>query len=196
MVFAEECRALVAREARLLDERRFEEWLALYTPDCEYWVPAWHDDAPTTDPRTELSLIYYTSRKGLEERVWRITSGLSAASNLIPRTAHLVASVEVVETDGESARASSPEASREAAFSGVRESVGESLGEPPVSPRTYGARVNAAFSCHTIRGDRTHTFFGLYDFTLRRTEGALRIARKRIVVMNDVIPNVLDVYSI
>jgi 3-phenylpropionate/cinnamic acid dioxygenase small subunit len=30
---------LIAHEARLLDERRFDEWLALFTEDCRYWVP-------------------------------------------------------------------------------------------------------------------------------------------------------------
>ena len=160
LVLADDCRALVAREARLVDERRFAEWLALYTPDCEYWVPAWHGDAPIRDPRTELSLVYYDSRLGLEERVWRITSGLSAASNLIPRTAHVVGSVDIIEADAER------------------------------------AVVHAAFTAHTYRPERTYAFFGLYDYLLRRTPEGLRIAKKRIVVMNDIIPNVLDIYSI
>ncbi|HKX43161.1 MAG TPA: aromatic-ring-hydroxylating dioxygenase subunit beta [Burkholderiaceae bacterium] len=30
---------LVVHEARLLDERRYDEWLALYTDDGRYWVP-------------------------------------------------------------------------------------------------------------------------------------------------------------
>jgi 3-phenylpropionate/cinnamic acid dioxygenase small subunit len=30
---------LVAHEARLLDERRHDEWLALFTDDGRYWVP-------------------------------------------------------------------------------------------------------------------------------------------------------------
>jgi len=30
---------LVAHEARLLDERRHDEWLALFTEDGRYWVP-------------------------------------------------------------------------------------------------------------------------------------------------------------
>jgi 3-phenylpropionate/cinnamic acid dioxygenase small subunit len=29
----------VAREARLLDEKRYEEWNALFTDDAYYWVP-------------------------------------------------------------------------------------------------------------------------------------------------------------
>src|SRR6266567_1758845 len=33
-------RALLEREARLLDQLRFDEWLALYVPECLYWVPA------------------------------------------------------------------------------------------------------------------------------------------------------------
>ena len=28
------------REARLLDERRFHEWLTLFTDDVRYWMPA------------------------------------------------------------------------------------------------------------------------------------------------------------
>src|SRR5207237_6036521 len=32
-------RALLEREARLLDELRFDEWLALYAPECLYWLP-------------------------------------------------------------------------------------------------------------------------------------------------------------
>lgn len=44
-------------EARLLDERRFEEWLALYAPEAEYWVPyAWGQD----NPREHVSLFYET----------------------------------------------------------------------------------------------------------------------------------------
>lgn len=29
----------VVREARLLDEQRFDEWLDLFTPDGRYWMP-------------------------------------------------------------------------------------------------------------------------------------------------------------
>ena len=72
---------LVHREARLLDERRWDEWLALFVEDCEYWMPAWKaDGTPTTNPQAELSHIYYASRAGLEDRVVRIRSGKSPAS--------------------------------------------------------------------------------------------------------------------
>jgi 3-phenylpropionate/cinnamic acid dioxygenase small subunit len=79
------------REALALDERRWDDWLALYTDDCEYWVPAWKsEDEQTDNPRRELSLIYYSQRSGLEDRVWRVRSGRSAASTVLPRTQHLI----------------------------------------------------------------------------------------------------------
>lgn len=45
----------VYREARLLDELRYEEWLALYAEDAHYWMPAeWRQ----TDPKLQASLMY------------------------------------------------------------------------------------------------------------------------------------------
>ena len=35
----QEVAELLAREAHLIDERRFEEWLDLFTEDCEYYMP-------------------------------------------------------------------------------------------------------------------------------------------------------------
>ncbi|MGH8009274.1 MAG: aromatic-ring-hydroxylating dioxygenase subunit beta, partial [Candidatus Binatia bacterium] len=92
------CVDLLYREAAYLDERRWAEWLALYTEDAEFWVPAWDDeDRPTDDPRAQLSLIYYSNRAGLEDRVWRIESGLSPASIPLARTCHLVTNAQITE---------------------------------------------------------------------------------------------------
>ena len=44
------------KEARLADEARYAEWLALWTDDGVYWVPATTD--PAADPDTHLSHIY------------------------------------------------------------------------------------------------------------------------------------------
>jgi 3-phenylpropionate/cinnamic acid dioxygenase small subunit len=30
----------IYREARLMDEHRYDEWLALWTDDAVYWVPS------------------------------------------------------------------------------------------------------------------------------------------------------------
>src|SRR5262245_32378679 len=73
-----EGRQLLERETALLDDRCWDEWLTLYTADCEYWMPAWRTDSElTTDPRAELSHFYYASRAGLEDRLVRICSGRS-----------------------------------------------------------------------------------------------------------------------
>jgi 3-phenylpropionate/cinnamic acid dioxygenase small subunit len=45
----------VLREARLLDEQRFEEWLGLFTDDAHYWMPL---EWGQTDPRLTTSLMY------------------------------------------------------------------------------------------------------------------------------------------
>ncbi len=45
----------VVREARLIDQQRFDEWLALYADDGYYWMPLeWNQ----TDPRLTCSLMY------------------------------------------------------------------------------------------------------------------------------------------
>lgn len=81
---------LIQQEARCLDEACFTEWLELYVPDAEYWVPMWEDSGRhTTDPQKQLSLIYYDSRAGLEDRVFRVQGGRSSASTPLPRTCHI-----------------------------------------------------------------------------------------------------------
>ena len=92
----ERCSQVLFYEAACLDQRRWADWLALYTADAEYWVPAWTDEVtPTSDPQNELSLIYYDGKAGLEDRVWRIESGLSPASQPMARTCHLISNVRV-----------------------------------------------------------------------------------------------------
>jgi 3-phenylpropionate/cinnamic acid dioxygenase small subunit len=87
----EAARDVLEREAVYLDEQRWDDWLALYTPDCEYWAPTWRtEDEMAADPQRELSHIYYASRAGLEDRIVRIRSGKSPASSPMRRTAHLL----------------------------------------------------------------------------------------------------------
>ena len=82
---------VVAREALLLDAQRWDDWLALYADDAVFWLPAWADEHRlAASPERELSLTYCT-RAGLEDRVWRVRSGLSVASRPLPRTTHSVA---------------------------------------------------------------------------------------------------------
>ena len=55
-------------EARLLDERRFEEWQALFADDGYYWAPARQGQ---TDPWSEVSLIF-DDREIMMNRIARL----------------------------------------------------------------------------------------------------------------------------
>ncbi|MGM0784429.1 MAG: benzoate 1,2-dioxygenase small subunit [Pseudomonadota bacterium] len=94
----QQLQAFLYREARLLDDRQWDEWLTCYHKDVEFWMPAWDDDDRLTgDPHREISLIYYPNREGLEDRVYRIKTERSGASTPEPRTTHQVSNVEVLE---------------------------------------------------------------------------------------------------
>ena len=54
MITADDLIAFVYREARLIDEQRFDEWLALFAPDGRYWMPLEHGQ---TDRRLTASLM-------------------------------------------------------------------------------------------------------------------------------------------
>ena len=92
--------AFLYREARLLDDREWDDWLALYHKDALFWMPAWDDDDQLTrDPHSEISLIYYPNREGLEDRVYRIKTERSGASTPEPRTTHQVTNLEILSQD-------------------------------------------------------------------------------------------------
>lgn len=78
-------------EARLLDERRFAEWLALYEADAEYWVPyAWEQQSP----RDHVSLFYETATL-LRMRVDRLERELSPLDTPKARVNHMLSNVTV-----------------------------------------------------------------------------------------------------
>lgn len=83
--------AFLYREARLMDEGRYEEWLALWTDDACYWVPCNHDEV---DPMREVSIIY-DDRQRLGERVERLKSGSVLAQEPRPRMRRVVSNIEI-----------------------------------------------------------------------------------------------------
>jgi benzoate/toluate 1,2-dioxygenase beta subunit len=87
-----ELEALVLREARLLDERRFAEWLALFAADGVYWVPTTPGQA---SPQEALSL-FYEPRALLEMRVARLERPDMHVQAPPSRTVHHVSAIEVV----------------------------------------------------------------------------------------------------
>jgi 3-phenylpropionate/cinnamic acid dioxygenase small subunit len=87
---------LLAREARLIDDKLWEQWAAMLTEDVEYWVPSWLNEYDlVTDPNRELSLIYHVSQSQLLERIAPIESRKSITALPLPRTLHMIANVDV-----------------------------------------------------------------------------------------------------
>lgn len=89
---------LLFEEADAVDQRRWDDWLALFEEDATYYAPAWEgDDDLTSDPRKEISLIFCGSRDRMWDRVWRIRSNLSSSLARMPRTCHLVTNIRLSE---------------------------------------------------------------------------------------------------
>jgi benzoate/toluate 1,2-dioxygenase beta subunit len=86
-----EVQAFVLREARLLDERRFADWLALFEEDGIYWVPGQPDQA---SPHEALSIVY-EPRALLALRVERLISAEPHVQSPPTRTVHQVSGIEV-----------------------------------------------------------------------------------------------------
>ncbi len=86
--------AFLYREALALDEQRWDDWLAMYDANAVFWVPSYTmQGALVTEPELAVNLIYIAARSGLEDRIFRIRTGASAASTPLPRTSHLVGNV-------------------------------------------------------------------------------------------------------
>jgi len=79
------------REARLMDEGQYREWLSLWTDDAIYWVPCNDEDS---DPRRDVSLIY-DNRERLGQRVDRLLSGTVQAMDPKPRMRRVVSNIEI-----------------------------------------------------------------------------------------------------
>lgn len=91
-------RRLVEREARLLDQLLFEDWLKLFAPECAYWVPSTPDRG---DPRREIAVMF-DDRRRLEDRVFRLRTGYAWSQAPSSRTSRLISNVEVFAcTNGE-----------------------------------------------------------------------------------------------
>jgi 3-phenylpropionate/cinnamic acid dioxygenase small subunit len=89
-------RDVITREVVFLDERRWDEWVALYASDCEYWVPTWvTEDRLAADPGREITHIYNPDRRGLEDRIARIRTGKSPSTVPLRRTAHTFANLMI-----------------------------------------------------------------------------------------------------
>jgi benzoate/toluate 1,2-dioxygenase beta subunit len=96
----ERFRMLLEREARLLDQLRYEDWLKLYTAECIYWVPSTPNAG---DPRREVAVMF-DDRRRLEDRVYRLRTGFAWSQAPASRTVRLITNVEVFATDDAAVR--------------------------------------------------------------------------------------------
>ena len=88
-------RALIEKEARLLDRLLFEDWLKMYVDECAYWVPATPNGG---DPRTEIA-ICFDDRRRLEDRIYRLRTNFAWSQRPSSRTARIVSGITVYDTD-------------------------------------------------------------------------------------------------
>jgi 3-phenylpropionate/cinnamic acid dioxygenase small subunit len=84
------------REAALLDDKSWQDWLALYTDDCFYWVPSTVGQA---DPVNTISL-FAENRMMMEMRIIRVTHPRAFSQDFPTRTCHLVGNVTIDGDDG------------------------------------------------------------------------------------------------
>lgn len=161
-VAIEEVQQFLYAEARALDDRDWDAWLACYASHATFHMPAWDDDDLLTEnPQTEISLIYYGSKQGLEDRVFRIRTERSSATSLPePRTSHNISNVEIVSQKG-----------------GI-------------------LQVRFNWFNLSYRYKTTNSYFGTSYYTIDATETTFLITAKKVVLKNDYIHHVIDIYNI
>ena len=91
-----EVERFIYQEARLLDEKRFDEWYELFTDDAYYWVPLAPGQA---DPLAHNSLAY-EDKLLLKLRIERLKLPTAYAQKPASRCHHVLQAPEV-ERSGE-----------------------------------------------------------------------------------------------
>jgi len=157
------------REARLLDERRFHEWLELLTDDIRYWMGSRSNRYPKSskaiailDPdryveddltkEDELAILDETKRT-LGARVARLDTGMAWAEDPPSRSRHLITNIEVEPGDAASE-----------------------------------IKVYANFMVYRSRAETEQDFYvGARRDVLRRVAGSWKIAGRKIILDQNVL---------
>lgn len=152
------------REAWLLDERHFHQWLDLFTEDCRYslWLrETVQSREEGIAPPTEASAPVFDDDKSfLTVRVKRLETRLAHAEQPPSLTRHLITNVLVHE--GETATAV----------------------EVSSNFLVYQSRIDIS----------EHTFFGKREDLLRHVDGEWKIARRRVVLDAMTLPRTITVF--
>jgi 3-phenylpropionate/cinnamic acid dioxygenase small subunit len=150
------------READLLDERRYDEWLSLLAEDVRYWMPMRRnvkvDDLEREFTREGRDISWFDEGKEtLIRRVRQIQTGIHWAEEPVSRISHLVSNVQLIE-------------------------VNPSAAEPAE------VSVKCRFLVYRNRVEtETDILVGKREDLLRRAEGEWRIARRKILLDQNVL---------
>ena len=162
LLVRQEIEDFLYHEAELLDERRYEEWLALFTDDAHYWMPM-RRNVPADEPGREytrdgLDVNWFDEGKDtLARRVAQIRTGIHWAEEPPSRICHLVSNVQVL-------RAS------------------------PAGPAPAEVAVRCRFLVYRNRVEtETDVLVGKREDVLRRVNGSWKIARRMIVLDQNVL---------
>jgi 3-phenylpropionate/cinnamic acid dioxygenase small subunit len=158
LLLVREIEEFLYREAELLDERRFDEWLDLFTEDARYWMPLrrnvkFGEHALRENTREQRDVAWFDEGKEtLAKRVQQINTGIHWGEEPLSRVCHMVSNVQIL--------ASSPE-------------------EVTVKSRflVYRNRLQ----------DETDILAGKREDTLRAVDGGWKIARRTIILDQNVL---------
>jgi 3-phenylpropionate/cinnamic acid dioxygenase small subunit len=150
-----EVQQFLHREAHLLDQRRFDEWLALFTEDVRYWMPVvTTPEAGRPAVAQDDGLAWFDDdHASLSLRVRRLGSNQAHAEHPPSRT---------------------------------RRQIGTILVER--GQRAEELTVRSNFLVYRTRRERdVDLFVGTREDTLRRVGGAWKIARRKMVLDQDIL---------
>jgi 3-phenylpropionate/cinnamic acid dioxygenase small subunit len=162
LLLKDEIETFLYREAELLDERRYTEWLDLFTEDAHYFMPMRrnvpHDQPEREFTRAGVDVSWFDEGKDtLTRRVQQILTGIHWAEEPPSRTCHMIANVQVLATD-------------------------------PAGPAPTEVTVRSRFLLYRNRVETETDFLvGRREDVLRRVDGGWRIARRRIVLDQSVL---------
>jgi 3-phenylpropionate/cinnamic acid dioxygenase small subunit len=162
LLLKEEVEAFLYQEAELLDERRYEEWLDLFTDDAHYFMPMRrnvpHDEPEREFTRAGMDVNWFDEGKDtLTRRVKQILTGIHWAEEPPSRICHMVSNVQV-------------------------------LSATPAGPLPAEVTVKSRFLVYRNRVETETDFLvGKREDLLRRVNGGWKVARRKIVLDQNVL---------
>ena len=162
LLLKQEIEDFLYHEADLLDERRYEDWLALVAKDVRYWMPM-RRNVKVGEPEREFTRAgqdinwFDEGKETLTRRVKQILTGMHWAEEPVSRISHMVSNVQLLEVNPSAAEAAE-------------------------------ATVKCRFLIYRNRVETETDFLvGKREDLLRRVDGQWKIARRKIVLDQNVL---------